>query len=75
MYVKVWVQPGARKEKVLANTDGTFELSVREPAERNMANTRVRTILATHYGVSLGAVRIISGHRSGSKIFDVALPE
>lgn len=75
MYVKVRVQPGVRKEKVLANADGIFEIWVREPAERNMANARVRTIIAAHYGVSVGAVRIVSGHRSGSKIFDVALPE
>ncbi len=50
-----------------------FEMTVKEPAERNLANQRVRELLATQYEIDVKAVRIVSGHHSGSKIFDVKI--
>lgn len=73
MYVKVRVQPGMRKEKVDREKNGTFAIQTREPAERNLANARVRTLLAREYGVTEGAVRLVSGHRSPVKVFDIEL--
>lgn len=72
MYVRVEVRPGARKESVLQTDDKTYTIAVREPAERNMANMRVREVLAEHLSVSIGKVKMISGHRSPRKIFDIA---
>ena len=71
MYVKARVAPGAKKESVEKTDENSFAISVREPAERNMANTRVREIVAREYGVSPGAVRIVSGHRSRTKILSI----
>lgn len=71
MYVRVSVIAGAKKEKIVQNDETTFHISVKEPAQRNMANTRIREILATHYGVHEGKVQILTGHRSPSKIFSV----
>ena len=60
-----------RKEKVTRIDDVTFEMTVKEPAERNLANKRIRKILAEVYTVEEGKVRIVTGHHSQSKIFDV----
>lgn len=73
MYVRVEVRPGARKESVLQTDDKTYTIAVREPAERNQANARVREVLAEHLSVPIGKVRMVSGHRSPRKIFDIAL--
>jgi uncharacterized protein YggU (UPF0235/DUF167 family) len=69
MYIKVHVVPGARREKVIQEDDTTLSISVREPAERNMANMRVKEILAQKYGISIGCVKILTGHHSPSKMF------
>jgi len=71
MYVKVRVAAGVRKEKVTQIDDVTFEMFVKEPAERNLANKRIRTLLAEVYNVEKGKARIVTGHHSQSKIFNV----
>lgn len=70
MYVKVRVCPGAKREEVVKKGE-VFCMSVREPAERNCANNRVRELLARALRVQLSAVRLIAGHRSSSKVFSV----
>jgi len=75
MYIKVRVNAGMKKEKVVKVSETTFEMSIKEPAERNMANKRIRTVLAEVYNVSQGSVRIVTGHHSQSKIFDVLIDE
>lgn len=74
MYIRVKVTPNAKKES-FALEEGKkdrFLASVREKAERNMANTRVRELAAAHFGVPIGKAKIISGHTSRSKILSVS---
>ena len=71
MYIKVFVTPGAKKEKVEEGKGGVLEVSVREPAQRNLANTRVRELIAGRFHVPPSAVRILSGHRSPRKLFSI----
>ncbi len=52
-----------------------FEITVKEPAERNLANGRVRELLAREFGLELRRVRLVTGHHSGSKIFEVEIPD
>ncbi|MEX0931055.1 MAG: DUF167 family protein [Candidatus Paceibacterota bacterium] len=73
MYIKVHAVAGARKEKVERQDQATFAISVREPAKQNLANKRIKEILCEEYTVEGSAVRLVSGHRSQSKIFDVEL--
>jgi len=70
MYVKVTVHAGARKERVEKIPKG-FIIHVKEPAQRNLANRKVAELLARELGVPESAVRLVSGHRSPSKIFSV----
>lgn len=73
MYIRVQVKPSAKKESVIKTDDKTFSIAVKEPSERNLANGRVRSILASEFGVSAAKVKLVSGHRSPRKIFDIAL--
>ena len=73
MYIKVKVTAGARKESVVKKSDDEYLVCVREVAERNMANGRVIEIVAGLFSVPKGKVRIISGHKSPSKILSVML--
>lgn len=73
MYIKVKVTPNAKKESFVPEEgkENRFLASVREKAERNMANTRVREIVAKHFGIPIGKTRLISGHHSRTKMFSV----
>lgn len=71
MLIKVKAFPGARKEKVVALGDHAYEMYVREPAERNMANNRFRQLVALECQVPLAQVRIQSGARSRKKTFAI----
>ena len=70
MYIKVFVTPGAKKERVEEKGD-TLQISVREPASGNRANDRVRELVALREGVPLGKVRILTGHRSRAKMISI----
>ncbi|MFA6251706.1 MAG: DUF167 domain-containing protein [Candidatus Paceibacterota bacterium] len=75
MYIKVKVQAGAKKEEIKKKSKDSYIISVKEKAERNMANKRVCEIMALLLGVSVKQVRIINGHQSPSKILSINLPE
>lgn len=71
MYIKVTVTPGARKERIEASGEASFSISVKEPAAQNHANTRVRELLAEHFAITTSRVRILTGHRSRSKMISI----
>lgn len=71
MYVKVRVYPDNKKEVVEKLSEGHYEIRVKEPAERNLANNRIRALIGREYGVSENQVRIVTGHHSPVKILDV----
>jgi hypothetical protein len=72
MFIKVFVTPGAKKERVEEKGE-MLAIAVREPAEQNRANDRVRAIIAERMGVPVGKVRILTGHRSRSKMISVTI--
>ncbi|OGI57397.1 hypothetical protein A3B85_00010 [Candidatus Nomurabacteria bacterium RIFCSPHIGHO2_02_FULL_37_13] len=57
-----------RRESFKQKSDDHFEISVREKAERNMANNRVLELVARHFQVPKSKVRIVNGHHSPSKL-------
>lgn len=71
--VRVHVFPDASKERWIVRDNLTFEAYVREPAQHNLANVRVRGLVARHFSVPLTAVRQSTGHQSRSKLFLVTL--
>jgi len=73
MYIKVKVKAQMKKESFEKKSDDHFEISVKEKAERNMANTRVVEMVAEYFNVSRKRVRIVSGHHNPSKLLSVVL--
>lgn len=79
MYIKVFVTPGAKREKVEVShpakseeKGGMLLVSVREPNTGNRANTRVREIIAGRLGIPVGKVRILTGHHSRVKMISIS---
>jgi uncharacterized protein (TIGR00251 family) len=67
MHIVVYVTPDAGKEMFRSVREGEFEAFVREPPVNNLANRRVCSLIAEHFGVGLRAVRIVAGHRARKK--------
>ena len=79
MYIKVFVTPDAKREKVEVSHPAKGEekndallISVKEPASGNRANTRVRELVAERFGKPLGKVRILTGHHSRAKMISIS---
>ncbi|HEY4510909.1 MAG TPA: DUF167 family protein [Candidatus Paceibacterota bacterium] len=73
MYIKVSVHAGAKKEVFEKVSETHFKISVKEPAKQNLANGRVRALVARHFKVPVAKVRIINGHHSPSKLLSVSV--
>jgi uncharacterized protein YggU (UPF0235/DUF167 family) len=71
MFIKVFVTPGAKKDKVESKGDMLL-ISTRELASGNRANLRVRELVAERLGKPLSAVRILTGHRSRGKMLSIS---
>jgi len=71
MYIRVHVIPSSRRERIVEENEMTLRVEVREPAERNLANKRIKEILAEKFGVALAQVTMLTGHRSSSKMYSI----
>jgi uncharacterized protein YggU (UPF0235/DUF167 family) len=71
MMLRVFVTPSAKKE-VVEEKEDTLVIRVKEPAQANHANTRVREIVAGRLGVPVAKVRILTGHHGRSKIVSIS---
>ncbi len=71
MRVRVRVKADARNESFTVVNESTFVLAVREPAERNAANARIKTLLASYFEVSPKNVRLLRGHHSPHKHYEI----
>ncbi len=69
-YVFVHVQTDAKRE-VVERTGDTFTIAVKEPAEHNFANKRIREIVASELDVPTARARLVKGHRSQRKMFQI----
>lgn len=69
MYVYVKVKAGQKKETSIEIGDNRFQFSVKEKAEKNLANNRVIALLKEYYNTE--NIRLINGHHSPSKMFAV----
>jgi len=67
-YIHVKVTASAKKENFKKKTPDHFEISVKEKAERNMANVRVLEIIAEYFRVPISKIRIVNGHKHPSKL-------
>lgn len=71
MRIFVKAKPGAKKAEVIKIGDDRFEVSVKEPPVKGLANRAITDLLAGHFGVSSSEVRIVSGLTSRQKIIEI----
>lgn len=71
MYLRITVTPGAKKEFLEKLSPNKWLVSVKEPAEHNLANTRVCTLIARELSVPPSDIRILTGHHSRVKMISV----
>lgn len=71
MYIKVMATPGAKKESVSGSAEVGFKISVKQPAEQNLANRRIIELVAAELHAPVHSVRILTGHHSRSKMLVV----
>ena len=62
------VMAGAKKESMIQKSSDHFMISVKEKAEKNMANKKVIELLALYFKVPKSKVRIINGHHHPHKL-------
>lgn len=71
MYIKVKVVPESKKDEIKAVGPNRYEVKVKAPAERGLANEAVISLLAKHLKLPSSHFRLISGHHERSKMFSV----
>lgn len=69
--VRVKVTADAHREHVSVEDDGRLHIFVREPPAGNMANTRVRHVIAEHFRIPYTQVRLVRGAKSRAKVFSI----
>ena len=62
--------PGSKIEGITKEND-TYLLKVKEPPKEGRANWAVIKLLSEYFGVRSGSVRIVSGHKSRSKVIEI----
>ena len=70
MKISVKVKPRARVEKV-EEKDGDLVVLVKAEAKEGKAKEGVAKALAAHFGAAPSRVRLISGARSKTKLFEL----
>lgn len=71
MLVRVKAFPEAKKEELTKKTENSFEIKVKEKAERGEATKRVMAVLAAYFKVPVSRIRLIKGAKQPSKIFEI----
>lgn len=69
MYIKLRVITESKKEEIEKINDDTLRVYLKEPAEMNMANSKVLELMKKYFNTN--NIRLISGHHSPSKIISV----
>lgn len=71
MKIFVKAKPSSREEKVEKIDENNFVVSVKEPAQKGMANLAIRNALAIYFKTGTTNVIIISGYTSRNKIIEI----
>lgn len=69
---RIRVKPGSKKGPLVeVGHDGLLTVYVRERAVDGVANEGVAAVLAQHFGVRKGDVRIVNGHTARLKTVEI----
>jgi uncharacterized protein YggU (UPF0235/DUF167 family) len=68
MLIRLKVHPDATRDSIERRAEAVYEIWVRAPAERRLANAAALALLARELGCSAKSLRVIKGATSPSKI-------
>jgi len=71
MFYKLKVHPGSKREKLIRKGPDSFELWVKAPAERGLANASAIRLLAAEIKTEPKRILLIKGAQSPAKIVKV----
>ena len=69
--IKVWVQPGASRDRVVGMHGDALKICVSAPPEKGRANRCVEKVLAHALGVKKSCVRVTAGAASREKTVEI----
>jgi hypothetical protein len=69
--IRASVKPGASTDEVTRLADGSLLVRVRARAREGEANEAVVRALARHFRIPKTSIRIVSGHKSRSKLLEL----
>ncbi len=73
MQIHAIIKPNSKhREEVVANDDGSVTIFTKAPAVDGKANEAAVRLLAEYYGVGKSFVRLVRGHTSKHKIFEIS---
>ena len=76
MLISVFLKPSSKhREEVVMGDDGNLMVFTKSPAVEGKANESAVRLLANYYGVSKSRVRLVRGHTSKHKVFEVDTPQ
>ena len=76
MLVTVTLKPNSKhREEVVMGDDGSLMVFTKSPATEGKANESAVRLLANYYGVSKSRVRLVRGHTSKHKVFEIDTPQ
>ncbi|MFA6584610.1 MAG: DUF167 domain-containing protein [Elusimicrobiaceae bacterium] len=71
MYIKLRVHAGCKRAEIRKKAEDAYEVWVKAPAERGLANEETINSLASALGVPAKRIRLIKGGQSPSKIVEI----
>ncbi len=69
MYLHIKIKTKQKIESIVKISDTKFEISVKEEAKQNRANTRMIELIKEYFNTN--NVKIISGHHSPTKLIAI----
>lgn len=69
MYIHIRIKTKQKEESITQISETKFEVSVKEEAKQNRANTRMIELVREYFKTN--KVKIVSGHHSPSKLLSV----
>jgi len=71
MRITVSAKPRSREQKVKKVGENSFEVSVKEPPYKGLANAAICAALAEYFKKPKYCVRLVSGFSSRIKVFEI----
>ncbi len=71
MFIKVKVFPDSKKEEIVKNKKGSFEIKVKQKPIQGLANLATIKILSLYFEIPERKIRLIKGFKQRNKIFKI----